>query len=45
MDLVAKAVGIDRWPIIPADLAMLVHLPDGTRVHRWTGEARWEERR
>jgi C-3',4' desaturase CrtD len=40
MDLVARAVGIDRWPVHPADPAMVVHLPDGTSVTRYTGEAR-----
>jgi C-3',4' desaturase CrtD len=51
MDLVARAVGIDRWPVRRDDPAMVVHLPDGASVTRYGGEARpdgrgrWEERR
>lgn len=46
MDRVARAVGIPHWPGRAANPAMAVHLlPDGTRVNRWTGEQRWEERR
>jgi C-3',4' desaturase CrtD len=45
LDVVAHAVGITRWPAQPADPAMVVHLPDGTHVTRWSGERRWAERR
>ena len=45
LDLVAQAVGITRWPAHPSDPAMVVHLPDGTSVTRWSGEGRWAERR
>jgi phytoene dehydrogenase-like protein len=45
MDIVGKAAGIDRWPARSADPAMVVHLPDGGTVVRWTTEKRWEERR
>jgi C-3',4' desaturase CrtD len=51
MDLVAQAVGIDRWPVEPDDPAMVVHLPGGASVTRYAAEAhpdgrsRWEERR
>ena len=45
MDVVANAVGIDRWPVRPSDPAMVVHLPDGAKVTRYNGEARSEERR
>ena len=45
MDIVAKAAGIDRWPAHPDDLAMVAHLPDGTKVERWGGERRWDARR
>jgi C-3',4' desaturase CrtD len=45
MDIVGKTVGVDRWPVRAVDPALIVHLPDGARVHRYTGEARWEERR
>ena len=54
MDLIARAVGIDRWPVRRADPAMVVHLPDGTSVTRYASEAategperpdgRWSER-
>lgn len=44
MDVVAQAAGIDQWPAHPANPAMVVHLPDGTTVTRWTGERRWAER-
>ena len=43
MDLLAQAAGIDEWPARPASTAMLVHLPDGTRLPRVAGEARWDE--
>jgi phytoene dehydrogenase-like protein len=45
MDLVAQAVGIERWPVRASSPAMVVHLPDGAAVTRHGGEARWEERR
>ena len=45
MDIVAQAVGIDRWPVRRDDAAMAVHLPDGATVTRYTDERRWEERR
>jgi C-3',4' desaturase CrtD len=45
LDKVAQVVGITRWPARSADPAMVVHLPDGTSVTRWTGEQRWAERR
>lgn len=43
MDRVAQAVGIPRWPSHPADPAMVVHLPDGSQVIRWTGSQREAE--
>ncbi len=45
MDIVAQAVGIDRWPAHASNPAMVVHLPDGTAVTRWADETRWAERR
>ena len=45
MDLVAQAAGIERWPAHQANPAMVVHLPDGTAVTRWTDERRFSERR
>ena len=44
MDLVAQAVGINRWPVRSDDPAMVVHLPDGASVTRYGGERRREER-
>jgi C-3',4' desaturase CrtD len=44
MDLVAQATGISRWPARPSNPAMVVHLPDGSQVTRWTDERRWRER-
>jgi phytoene dehydrogenase-like protein len=43
MDRVALAAGIDAWPTTPANAAMLVHLPDGTKITRWADESRWDE--
>lgn len=46
MDLVAQAAGISRWEILPHNPdspAMTVHLPDGTRVHRWADDRRHSE--
>jgi C-3',4' desaturase CrtD len=45
MDVVARATGIETWPVQPADPAMVVHLPGGQAVTRWAGEARWGEQR
>ena len=45
MDLVAQAVGIDRWSVRADDPAMIVHLPDGASITRYAGEQRWTERR
>jgi C-3',4' desaturase CrtD len=43
MDLLGTAAGIDRWPSLPGDPAMVVHLPGGAQVSRWTGDLRWAE--
>jgi phytoene dehydrogenase-like protein len=45
MDIVAQAVGIEQWPVRASDPAMVVYLPDGSAVTRYTGSDRWEERR
>ena len=45
MDLVARAVGIDRWPARASNPAMTVHLSGGKQITRWTDNRRWEERR
>ena len=45
MDRVAQAAGISAWPAQPAEIAMQVHLPDGTQVTRRTGEANQEDYR
>jgi C-3',4' desaturase CrtD len=44
MDLVARQVGIGRWPAQSTNPALVVHLPDGVKVTRWTDERRWAER-
>jgi C-3',4' desaturase CrtD len=43
MDLVRRAAGLDYWPAHVANPAMVVHLPDGGSVTRWTDENRWQE--
>jgi C-3',4' desaturase CrtD len=46
MDLLAQAAGIQSWEAHASDPAMVVHLPDGSRVNRWTtAQARSEYRR
>ncbi|HEX7433054.1 MAG TPA: NAD(P)/FAD-dependent oxidoreductase [Anaerolineaceae bacterium] len=45
MDLVAQSAGITSWPAHPSDIAMVVHLPDGSKIPRWSSESRWEEYR
>jgi C-3',4' desaturase CrtD len=44
MDIVGRALGIERWPVRAVAPAMVVHLPDGTSVRRFTGQSRWDER-
>jgi C-3',4' desaturase CrtD len=48
MDVVAKAVGIERWPARPSEPSMTVHLPaagerDALAVTRYGDERRWDE--
>lgn len=45
MDLVAQAAGVEQWPAHSANPAMMVHLPNGSAVTRWTDERRWQEHR
>jgi C-3',4' desaturase CrtD len=45
MDLVAQAAGVEQWPAHASNPAMVVHLPDGSAVTRWTDERRWQEHR
>lgn len=45
LETLAQAVGIDHWPSRAANQAMVVHLPDGSPITRWTDERRWMERR
>lgn len=42
MDLVAKATGIESWPVRaePLSPAMVVHLPDGAQIPRYGDERR-----
>ncbi len=44
MDIVAQTAGIHAWPARASNPALVVHLPDGTPVTRWTDERRWAER-
>jgi C-3',4' desaturase CrtD len=44
MDRLGQALGI-LWPVEPAESAMDVLLPDGTRVQRWTDPLHWREER
>jgi C-3',4' desaturase CrtD len=45
MDLVARAAGIASWSAHPTEAAMMVHLPGGASITRWTDERRWDEHR
>lgn len=45
MDIVARAVGLEAWPGLPSNPAMVVHLPDGSAISRWADERRWPEHR
>lgn len=45
MDLVAQRAGVSHWPAKPSDPAMVVHLPNGAAISRWTGEQRYVEQR
>jgi C-3',4' desaturase CrtD len=45
MDLLGVEAGISRWPSMPDDPAMLVHMPTGAQISRWTGDLRWAEYR
>ena len=38
MDLVSQATGITSWPVQKSNTAMVVHLPDGTKINRLTDE-------
>ena len=43
MDMLGQAAGITSWPTRPAEVAMVVHLPDGTQVTRHSGDSRWDD--
>lgn len=45
MDVVARSLGLSPWPATPSNPALVVHLPDGATVTRWTDGQRWAERR
>jgi phytoene dehydrogenase-like protein len=45
MEIVGSLVGIENWPVMHDDLAMVVHLPDATQIPRWTDERRFETHR
>ncbi|MCC6905013.1 MAG: FAD-dependent oxidoreductase, partial [Anaerolineae bacterium] len=42
LDIIGKAVGIERWPVEHSEPAMIVHLPDGQSVSRWSDDRRWQ---
>jgi C-3',4' desaturase CrtD len=44
MQRIGKILEI-TWPVVPADIAMNVQLPDGSGVTRWTDAERWREAR
>jgi C-3',4' desaturase CrtD len=44
MNRLGDTLGI-AWPIAPAEIALRVHLPDGTTVTRWTDAQRWQAER
>jgi len=45
MDIVAQAAGIPNWPARQSNPSMVVHLPDGSQIARWTDERRQKEYR
>jgi C-3',4' desaturase CrtD len=45
MDIVARDIGLESWPVRPANPALTVHMPDGQAITRWSDERRWDERR
>jgi C-3',4' desaturase CrtD len=45
MDFVARATGVETWNTRRSNPAMVVHLPDGTAIPRWSDERRWQARR
>jgi C-3',4' desaturase CrtD len=44
MERLGQVLGI-QWPVEPAESALEVMLPDGTRVTRWADPARWRHER
>ncbi len=44
MQGIGELLGI-QWPVVPADVAMMVHLPDGSTVTRWSDGERWQAER
>ncbi|MBN1966709.1 MAG: NAD(P)-binding protein, partial [Anaerolineae bacterium] len=45
MDRVARAAGIESWGGHAADEALVVHLPGGSHIARWSDARRWQARR
>jgi C-3',4' desaturase CrtD len=43
MDLLGQAAGVESWPARPADPVMVVHLPSGLAIPRWSDEWRRPE--
>jgi C-3',4' desaturase CrtD len=44
MSLVARAAGIESWPVQDADAVMRVHHPGDFVITRWPDDRRWQER-
>ncbi len=45
MNLLGEAAGIERWPAFSENPALVVHLPGGAEIARWSDEKRWAEHR
>ena len=43
MDLLSREAGVSDWGAYPAEPALVVHLPNGQRITRWTDERRHAE--
>ncbi|MFP3853380.1 MAG: phytoene desaturase family protein [Anaerolineales bacterium] len=41
MDRLRQTLALPEWPAKPAELAMMVHLPDRQAIERWGDDRRW----
>ena len=44
MDMVSQVTGITSWPVQKSNIAMVVHLPDGTKISRFTDDSHPKEK-